>query len=67
MISYIKERDKLDSSDYDKILGEAINSYILPQLEGLNRKIIKYIKNFFDEINLLDYISDKFDDLKLDL
>jgi len=67
MISYIKERDKLDSSDYDKILGEAINSYILPQLEGLNRKIIKDIENFFDEINLLDYISDKFDDLKLDL
>lgn len=67
MISYIDERDKLGSTDYNIVLGEAIDSYILPQLEGLNRKKIKDIEKFFDEIGLLSYISDKFNELKLDL
>ena len=67
IISYIKERDKLGSPDYNQVLGEAIDSYILPQLEGLNRKTIKEIKEFFEEIGLFDYISDKFNDLTLEL
>jgi len=67
MISYISERDKLGLSDSNQVLGEAIDSYILPQLEGLNRKKINDIEDFFNEIGLLSYISDKFDELKLDL
>ena len=67
MISYIKERDKLGDSEYNVVLGEAVDSYILPQLEGLNRKTIKDIENLFEEIDLLAYISDKFNELKLDL
>lgn len=67
MISYMRERDKLGSSDTNQVLGEAIDSYILPQLEGLNRKRINDIEKFFEEIGLLDYISDKFNELKLDL
>ena len=67
MISYIKERDKLGLPDHNQVLGEAIDSYILPQLEGLNRKTIKDVEKFFEEIGLLWYISDKFNELKLDL
>ena len=67
MIAYIRERDKLDSTDSNQVLGEAIDSYVLPQLEGLNRKRIKEIEKFFEEIGLLNYISDKFNELKLDL
>lgn len=67
MISYIKARDKLEPSDYNVVLGEAIDSYILPQLEGLNRKTIKDIEKFIEEIGLLTYISKKFNELKLDL
>ncbi len=67
MISYIKARSELDSSNPDLVLGEAIDSYILPQLEGLNRKTIKDIEKFFDEIGLLRHISDKFGELTLDL
>lgn len=67
MISYIRERDKIGSPDYNLVLGEAINSYILPQLEGLNRKTIKEIKKFLETIGLFEFISDKFDELILDL
>ena len=67
MISYIKARSELDSSNPDLVLGEAIDSYILPQLEGLNRKTIKDIEKFFDEIGLLRHISDKFGELTLEL
>ena len=67
MISYIRERDKLGLPDNNEVLGEAIDSYILPQLEGLNRKRINDIEMFFEEIGLLEHISDKFNELKLDL
>ena len=67
MISYIRERDKLGDSDSNQVLGEVIDSYILPQLEGLNRKRINDIEKFFEEIGLLGYISDKFNELKLEL
>lgn len=67
MISYIRERDKLGSPDYDKVLGEAIDSYILPQLEGLNKKTIGNIKEFLEGIGLFEYISDKFEDLTIKL
>ena len=67
MISYISARSELGSPDYNLVLGEAIDSYILPQLEGLNRKTFNEIEKFFDDIGLLEYISDKFDELKLDL
>ena len=67
MISYIKERDKLGSPSVNEVLGEAIDSYILPQLEGLNKKKINEIEKFFEENGLLEYISDKFYELKLDL
>ena len=67
MISYIKARSELGSSDYDLVLGEAIDSFILPQLEGSNRKTINDIEKFFEGIGLLDYISDKLKELTLDL
>ena len=67
MILYIRERDKLGSPDYNQVLGEAIDSYILPQLEGLNRKTINDVEKFFNEIGLYEFISNKFEDLKLDL
>ena len=67
MISYIDARSELGSSNQDLVLGEAIDSYILPQLEGLNRKTVKDIEKFFEEIGLLNVISDKFRELTLDL
>ena len=63
MISYIEERDKLGNDSHDEILGEAINSYIIPQLEGLNKRSITDIKKFFFEIELLNYVADNLDDL----
>lgn len=63
IISYIEYRDKLGNSSHDKILGEAINSYIVPQLEGLNKRKIKDIKLFLSEIELLNYVVDNLDDL----
>ena len=63
MISYIEERDKLGKNSPDEILGEAINSYIVPQLEGLNKRTINDIKMFFSEIELLNYVIDNLDEL----
>ena len=68
MISYIQARIEIEYAEPEQILGETIDSYILPQLEGLNSKTIKKIEKFFEEIGLLDYISaDKFNELTLDL
>ena len=63
MISYIEARDKLGDSTHDEILGEAISSYIVPQLEGLNKSKIKEIKKFLSDIELLIYVNDKLNDL----
>ena len=63
MISYIEERDKLGKTSHDEVLGEAIISYIIPQLEGLNKRAINDIKKFFSEIELLNYLIDNLDDL----
>ena len=63
MISYIEYRDKLGESNHDEILGETINSYIVPQLEGLNKRKINDIKLFLSEIELLNYVVDNLDDL----
>lgn len=63
MISYIEHREKLGSDSHDEILGESINSYIVPQLEGLNKRTINDIKKFFSEIELLNYVADNLDDL----
>ena len=63
MISYIEARDKLGGSTHDEVLGEAINSYIVPQLEGLNKSKINEIKKFLSEIELLTYVSDKLNEL----
>lgn len=67
MISYIKARVEIDSSNQNQILGEAIDSYILPQLEGLDRTTLNKIEEFFKELELFEFISVKFKDLKLDL
>ena len=67
MISYIKARIEIEASNESQILGEAVDSYILPQLEGLNSKDVDNIKKFFEEMDLMECISDKFDELKLNL
>lgn len=66
MIFYIRERDKLGAPNKNQVLGEAINSYILPQLEGLNKSKIKDIKDLFESIGLSEHVSDKFGDLALE-
>lgn len=63
MISYIEERDKLGYNNPDEVFGEAINSYIVPQLEGLNKRTLDDIKQFLSEIELLEYVEDNLNDL----
>ena len=67
MIDFMLVRDKLDSSDRNKVLAEAINSYIVPQLEGLSKDKITEIKNFFEEIKISDEIINRLDNLIVSL
>lgn len=67
MISYIEKRDELGKTSHEEVLGEAINSYIVPQLEGLNKPAVDNIKKFFSEIELLTYVSDNLNNLIPDL
>ena len=63
MVDYIEFRNKLGSGDNELILAEAISSYIIPQLEGLNKTRLSEIKEFFDSIGLLDYLKDELEEL----
>ena len=63
MIEYIKFRNKLDSDNKELILAEASSSYIVPQLEGLNKSKLSKIKGFFDSIRLLDYLNYELEEL----
>ena len=77
IIEYIFYRDKLiedsvkkqTSFDREKcvndILAEAISSYIIPQLEGLNEESIKEIKKIFQGLELNDQVINQLDDLIL--
>ena len=60
MFSYIDSRSKLlgNSFNYDsEILADAINAYVVPQFEGLGKKI-KNVKKFF-ESEVFNEESDK--------
>lgn len=57
MIDYIRCRNELDNNDKKLVLSEAICSYILPQLEGLNKNKLSQISDFFSRLELLDYVQ----------
>lgn len=63
MIEYIKFRKELSDDDSDLIIAEAISSYILPQFEGLNRKKLNAIKEFLNNLELLEYLEDEIDEM----
>ena len=57
MIEYIKFRCKLDDSNKKLFLSEEVGSYIVPQLEGLNRSKISDIKELFSKLDILEYLE----------
>ena len=59
MIEYIKYRCELDDLNKKLILSEAVGSYIVPQLEGLNRSKISDIKELFRNLDILEYLEDQ--------
>ena len=64
MIDYIKVRKEFDSGENDKlILCESIDSYIIPQLEGLRKSKLKEIKSFLGNWELLEYLEEGIDEL----
>ena len=60
---YILFRCDLDDSNSKLILSEAISSFIIPQLEGLNRNKINDIKILFEKLEILEYLEDQLNDL----
>ena len=73
MTEYIKVRTKLDKNDnhllrdtfyeednYKLILSEAIESYIIPQFEGLRKKDLEEIKTFLNEIGFIRLFKRKY-------
>ncbi len=64
MIEYIKVRKEFDSEENKKlILSESIDSYIIPQLEGLRKSQLKEIKSFLKDGELLEYLEEGIDEL----
>lgn len=60
---YILFRCDLDDSNSKLILSEAISSFIIPQLEGLNRNKINDIKILFEKLEILEYLEDQLNEL----
>ena len=52
MIDYIKQRSKLNNDSIEVVLTESVESYIIPQLEGLNKSKIEEINSFFENLGL---------------
>ena len=64
MIEYIKVRKEFDREKNKKlILSESIDSYIIPQLEGLRKSQLKEIKSFLKDGELLEYLEEGIDEL----
>ena len=66
IIEYISYRDELrdEGENENDILAEAVSSYIIPQLEGLNQKNIEGIKEIL-KILESDVLLKQLDDLSL--
>ncbi len=52
MIDYIKQRSKLNNDSIEVVLTESVESYIIPQLEGLNKSKIEKIRLFFENLGI---------------
>lgn len=59
MIGYIKERLNVDYDSTSEVLSETIESFILPQLEGLDKDSLSNIDSIFkkQDINLEDKLK----------
>lgn len=63
MTEYIKFRDEISNDSTDLILAEAINSYIVPQFEGLNRNKVDQIRKLMEDIGLSSYLDEELEAL----
>ena len=64
MIMYIEERLNVKEDSIDDVLTEAVESYIIPQLEGLDNNNLKEIKNILDKQGIK--LSEKIENLIVD-
>ena len=70
-IKYLHYRlDLEDNNEYDdKIFSEVVNSFVIPQFEGLSKEKLDELKNFFvkeifDDENNIELFLDKLNELK---
>ena len=70
-IKYLHHRMDLEDNDEydDKIFSEVVNSFVIPQFEGLSKEKLDELKNFFvkeifEDENNIDLFLDKINELK---